>query len=213
MAAQQSMNAMNQLSIFPQHAASTLAARAVVVALVAAVHLAVWSVWSQQPDSSAAAPHELSVSFAMVAQAPRPAIAQTRTITPMPVAVPLETEPAMAAVEQPVPAEPAAAPASATVVDSAPDYKASYLNNAPPSYPLLARRMGLQGKVVLNVEVLAAGGCGEVRVHQSSGHALLDNAALQAVKTWRFTPARQAGHSVDKWFMIPINFSLKDQSA
>ena len=212
MAAQQSMNAMYP-PLLPQHAASTLRARAVVVALVAVAHLAVWSVWSQHPSSSVVAPHELSVSFAMVAQAPQTAIPQPRAITPSPVPVPVETEPAMAAVEQPAPAEPSAATATATVVDSEPDYKASYLNNAPPSYPLLARRMGLQGKVVLNVEVLVSGMCGDVKIHQSSGHAMLDNAALQAVRTWRFMPARQAGQLVDKRFMIPINFSLKEQAA
>ena len=55
--------------------------------------------------------------------------------------------------------------------------------NKAPSYPHMARRMGLQGKVVLNVEVLANGSCGQINVAQSSGHTALDNNALSAVKT------------------------------
>ena len=93
-----------------------------------------------------------------------------------------------------------------------PDYKASYLNNHL-AYPLAARRMGLQGRVVLNVEVLAEGLCGQVNVRQSSGHEILDNAAMQSVKTWKFIPAHHAGDAVTKWFMVPIQFSLKDGEA
>jgi len=68
----------------------------------------------------------------------------------------------------------------------------------------------LQGRVVLNVEVLAEGLCGQANVHQSSGHEILDNAAMQSVKTWKFIPARQGVRAVTKWFMVPIQFSLKD---
>ncbi len=82
--------------------------------------------------------------------------------------------------------------------------------NKAPSYPHMARRMGLQGKVVLNVEVLANGSCGQINVAQSSGHAALDNNALSAVKTWHFIPATQAGKAINKWHQVPIIFSLKD---
>jgi TonB family protein len=82
--------------------------------------------------------------------------------------------------------------------------------NKAPSYPHTARRMGLQGKVVLNVEVLANGSCGQINIAQSSGHAALDNNALSAVKTWHFIPATQAGKAINKWHQVPIIFSLKD---
>ncbi len=84
--------------------------------------------------------------------------------------------------------------------------------NKAPSYPLLARRMGLQGKVVLNVEVLANGSCGQINVAQSSGHAALDNNALSAVSTWHFVPATKDGKAINKWHQVPIIFSLKDNS-
>jgi len=63
--------------------------------------------------------------------------------------------------------------AAAPVIDTAPDYKAAYLNNPRPSYPMAARRMGWEGRVVLNVEVLATGYCGDANVFQSSGHDVL----------------------------------------
>lgn len=90
-------------------------------------------------------------------------------------------------------------------------FKALYnQKNARPSYPLAARRMGLQGKVLLNVEVLADGSCGKINIAQSSGHRILDQNALDTVKTWEFIPARQAGVAISRWYQVPIVFSLKD---
>jgi periplasmic protein TonB len=68
-------------------------------------------------------------------------------------------------------------------------------------------------RVLLNIGVLAGRICGEINIHKRSAYAMLDNAALQTVRNWRFLPARQAGHTVDKWFMIPVQFSLKDNAA
>jgi protein TonB len=114
------------------------------------------------------------------------------------------------------PAKAVAAPpavAAAPVIDTAPDYKAAYLNNPRPAYPMAARRMGWEGRVVLNVEVLAEGSCGDASVFQSSGHEVLDNAALRTVKGWRFVPASRAGRPVTQWFKVPIQFSLKENEA
>jgi protein TonB len=99
------------------------------------------------------------------------------------------------------------------VIDTAPDYRANYLNNPRPAYPMAARRMGWEGRVVLNVEVLAEGACGGISVFQSSGHEVLDDAALRTVKGWRFVPASRAGHPVTQWFKVPIQFSLKENEA
>ena len=73
--------------------------------------------------------------------------------------------------------------------------------------------MGLQGKVILNVEVLAEGISGQINVHQSSGHQMLDNAAVQTVKTWKFVPARRGMQAITKWFKIPIQFSLNNNES
>lgn len=98
--------------------------------------------------------------------------------------------------------------AEAPVVE--PEYKAAYLNNRL-IYPLAALRMGLQGRVVLNVEVLADGSCGQVKLQQGSGHDMLDQAAMQAVKDWRFIPARQGNRAITKWFTFGVTYSLKDR--
>ncbi|NOT99434.1 MAG: energy transducer TonB, partial [Sideroxydans sp.] len=74
-------------------------------------------------------------------------------------------------------------------------------------------RMGYNGKVILNVEVLAEGKAGQVLLHQSSGYAILDNSALQTVKTWKFSPAKRLGQPVTQWFLVPIKFSLEDNDS
>lgn len=104
----------------------------------------------------------------------------------------------------PAPAAPVREP------DREPDYQAAYLKNPVPSYPMVARRMGWQGRVVLNVEVLANGLPGQVKLQQSSGHDVLDNAAIKAVSGWRFVAARQNGQAVAKWFLVPIPFILRE---
>jgi len=137
-----------------------------------------------------------------------------RTVQPTPQPVVrevAETAPQVLPLAPPPVAAPAAA--SAPVVDTEPDYKASYLNNPRPPYPMVARRMSWEGKVILNVEVLAEGACGAVNVFRSSGHEVLDNAAMTTVKTWRFIPAKRAGRAFTQRFKVPINFSLEDEAA
>lgn len=91
------------------------------------------------------------------------------------------------------------------------DYKASELNNPVPPYPALAVRMRLEGKVILLAEVLADGRAGRVSVETSSGHELLDSAALHTVKQWRFNPARRDGVITTQVVRIPITFNLKSR--
>jgi protein TonB len=87
---------------------------------------------------------------------------------------------------------------------------AASLNNPRPPYPLAARRRGFEGRVLLSAHVRDDGTCIEVRLRQSSGHALLDHAALGAVSRWRFVPARRGDRAVDSWVTVPIVFRLED---
>ena len=98
------------------------------------------------------------------------------------------------------------APAAAVVLPSS---DADYLNNPPPIYPRMSRRMGEQGKVWLRAHVLPNGNTDNVELQQTSGSPRLDSAALEAVKRWRFVPARQGGEAVSSWVVIPISFSLE----
>jgi protein TonB len=82
------------------------------------------------------------------------------------------------------------------------------LDNPRPPYPLAARRLGQQGRVVLRAHVDADGRCEELRLAASSGHRLLDDAALATVRRWRFLPATRAGIAVASWVEVPIAFRL-----
>lgn len=85
-----------------------------------------------------------------------------------------------------------------------------YLRNPAPVYPHLARERGEEGTVVLDVEVSSSGRCGALRVLESSGHAILDEAAARAVRGWQFKPAARWGRAIAVWVEIPITFRLLD---
>ena len=110
-----------------------------------------------------------------------------------------------------VAAAPEAAPPAppAPVPVTPPIFHADYLNNPPPVYPALSRRMGEEGKVVLRVFVSEQGLPGTVQVRTSSGHSRLDEAALNTVRSWRFVPARRGNAPVGAWVLVPISFSLR----
>jgi len=87
----------------------------------------------------------------------------------------------------------------------------SILSQKDPPYPERARRERQEGTVVLQIEILANGRAREVRVKQSSGYELLDKAAVDSVKSWRFVPAknRATGKAVECVTSLPIVFKLK----
>jgi protein TonB len=91
-----------------------------------------------------------------------------------------------------------------------PAFDGGGLLNRPPRYPFLARRRGLEGRVILLVQVDAAGRPSAVGVQRSSGSSLLDDAAAEAVQHWRFAPARHAGVAVPGAVEVPIRFALTD---
>jgi protein TonB len=124
---------------------------------------------------------------AVATPSPAPAPAPAPDPAPAPVVVPVEAAPA--------PVLP-------------PRFNAAYLNNPPPAYPASARRMGEEGKVLLRVYVTAEGTAGEVRIQNSSGSPLFDDAATAAVRQWRFVPARQGENAVAAWVQVPIVFKL-----
>jgi protein TonB len=91
------------------------------------------------------------------------------------------------------------------------NYKANYAHNPKPEYPSLAKSREWQGKVLLRVRVSAAGLSEEVQVEHSSGHEILDDAAIDAVKQWRFIPARRGETPVASAVLVPIVFSLREE--
>jgi protein TonB len=72
---------------------------------------------------------------------------------------------------------------------------------------MAARRLGLEGEVLLRVFVAADGRPTDVVVLRSSGHAILDAAAVETVRNrWRFIPAMRNGVPVDDTVQVPIRF-------
>ncbi|HHJ80650.1 MAG TPA: energy transducer TonB, partial [Candidatus Tenderia electrophaga] len=86
---------------------------------------------------------------------------------------------------------------------------AGHLNNPPPSYPRLSKRLREEGEVILELWVLEDGSVAELKVNTSSGYPRLDKAALKAVKQWRYTPASRNGEAVAYRYLQPIQFSMK----
>ena len=109
----------------------------------------------------------------------------------------------------PAPRAPApAVPARAAPVAAPVRYDADYLRNPPPAYPSLSRRLHEEGRVVLLVRVTAEGAAASVSIERSSGHARLDEAALDAVRRWRFVPARRGDEAVAASVLVPLVFRL-----
>lgn len=88
------------------------------------------------------------------------------------------------------------------------DYKSESLRNAQPRYPIYSRKMRQEGVVIITAEVLTDGSATDVRMVASSGIKLLDEAALETVKQWRFIPAKRDGVPYAQRLRIPVTFSL-----
>ncbi len=102
-----------------------------------------------------------------------------------------------------------AAPAPAPPRIELPSATAAYLNNPPPAYPALSRRLGEEGRVVLRVRIEPDGTASAAEIRTSSGYERLDQAALQAVLRWRYVPGMRNGVPEAMWFLVPIQFQLQ----
>ena len=66
-----------------------------------------------------------------------------------------------------------------------------------------------RGKVYLRVRVEPDGRPSQVEIKTSSGSVRLDQAAEDAVRCWRFIPAKRGDEAVSAWVVVPISFNLK----
>ncbi len=83
--------------------------------------------------------------------------------------------------------------------------------NPLPLYPVQYKKSGIQGVVLLEVEVLADGKVGEIKVRKSLMDVPggLDEVAVSTVQTWTFKPALKKNRAVVSRVNIPIPFTLK----
>jgi protein TonB len=114
-----------------------------------------------------------------------------------------------ASASAPVPAAPGDPPATANSESLLLATIPLYAVNPKPAYPRLAEERGWEGEVLLRVRVAAAGTVLNAEVERSSGHPILDRAALKSVANWRFQPARRGPLAVESMVLIPIPFTLR----
>lgn len=84
----------------------------------------------------------------------------------------------------------------------------SVLREVKPAYTDQGRRQGVEGDVVLEIVVRRDGSVGEVKILRRLG-AGLDQKAIDAVRQWRFSPARRQGAPVDVVVEVAVEFKLR----
>jgi len=154
---------------------------------------------------------------------PEPAPEQEPEPAPAPKPTAPDPEPTPERVPEPLPEpipEPAPAPlrgesgqqdSVAATATTAASYDAGYLNNPAPRYPIRAFREQAQGTVIVRAQVLPTGESGTIKLQESSGFEVLDEAAIKAIEQWRFKPATEAGEPIEQWVSIPITFRLTER--
>ena len=149
---------------------------------------------------------------------PKPLPVKPVVSRPEPVPIPLvatTTAPADITAPPPVPQppeqpiRPAQTGLAQTVTVVPPRFDADYLDNPAPIYPRLSKRLGEVGNVMLIVFVDAEGRPGQIDIQTTSRFERLDQAAVEAVRRWKFVAAKQGQKTVAAWVLVPIHFSLK----
>lgn len=191
------------------------------IAVTLAHAAAIWHV-SGTPSPADEAPKMLAITWLNEAEVPAPPRPPAAPPVPPAQRAPVRRTPAAptqhsqtadsaAASEPTVPASSAnqsSATESATATTAA-SFDAAYLKNPPPIYPSISRRLGEQGKVELRVQVSAEGLAEQIELRLGSGFPRLDEAAREAVRRWRFAPARRGSTAISAWVIVPVNFQLQ----
>lgn len=133
---------------------------------------------------------------------PKPEIAEPELTVPTPEVMPDLPPVDTAPVAQVTPPDASSAP-----IGSLQELKAK--SRVEPVYPAASRRAGEEGSVMLRVFVDAGGRPQQVLVDRSSGHTRLDDAAVNAVKRWRFQPASAGSGPIGSWSRVAITFRLQ----
>jgi TonB family protein len=100
--------------------------------------------------------------------------------------------------------------ASKKIFQSSASYRIGLENNPHPSYPLLARKKGWEGRVIIQANIDKKGNVKFIKVSESSGFKILDEVSVETLKTWKFKPAMLGSKFVDDTVYIPVKFVLKN---
>lgn len=150
---------------------------------------------------------------------PKPAAAPTQSAAPAP--TPSVDAPALPSVDAPAApmagapgsdsagARGPAGPASTGSGVELPSSGAGYLQNPPPVYPAISKRLGEQGKVLVRVLIGADGNPQTAEIKRSSGFDRLDRSALEYVMKCRYVPGKVGGIPQAMWYEAPVSFVLQ----
>ena len=89
-------------------------------------------------------------------------------------------------------------------------YKIGTIENPHPEYPIIARKKGWQGRLLLAVHIDKNGNVLNVHVKETSGFEVLDKVSIETVSDWKFLPARFGDSKVEDYLNIPVSFKLID---
>lgn len=86
----------------------------------------------------------------------------------------------------------------------------SILRKVKPIYPQSARNAGIEGTVIVKIQILTNGRPGKISIASTSGNEDLDNAAIVAVQQFQFVPAkdRDSGDFIVCYCNLPVKFDL-----
>jgi len=189
----------------------TLARRAGGVLAVATLTLAVaYGAWAAQPARMPTL--VVSADSADRALAPLPSAPEPPPAPPALDAPPAPPAPPAPEASPAPPSPPAPHAVPAPPAPPAPPPVAGH-RLPPPAYPKHAAEQGIDGRVVLLVDVDADGRPLEVEVEQSEPAGVFDQAAVDAVRQWRFSPAVEGGRPVAGRVRVPIQFEAPEPKA
>jgi protein TonB len=125
---------------------------------------------------------------------------------------PATVEPA-AATDSETDSTPVGEASMASAADATPaerDSEPQVIERSEPNYPIESLNAREEGEVRLQVALDALGSVEDVRVVDSSGSRMLDRAAMDSVRHWRFRPARHAGEAMAGMTEVTVAFHLGD---
>ncbi|UXW12682.1 energy transducer TonB [Xanthomonas oryzae] len=187
-------------------------ARIIGIAFVIALHLTALMMLLIPAVAPKAPAEKERTTMVTLVDAPPPPPPVKNLSPPKPSPVPPPPEAPVVDVPEPresdivTPPSPPSPPAQPSDIGASVDISSKNMN--PPKYPPAAFRAGIQGEVILIVDVDANGNVTNVSVEKSSRNRDLDRAAMDAARKWKFNASTVNGQKAAGRARVPVNFAL-----
>ncbi len=149
---------------------------------------------------------ETVVTEPEIKESPLPEIVEPVIVSNRPDAAPMSPAPKPKALPQPLPV-----PETPKILHDVEFGSASgprFMHREMPVYPLMARRLGKEGRVLLRLTIDEKGNLLNIEVLEGAGYGFTE-AAVEAVKKSTFTPAKMDGKAVMSKALLPVKFRLR----